>query len=164
MSDFMSAVPVRPSHGGYPTPAQARSIDGDLLKAIAWCRVGGRTLGWPADDRAYGRAESLGLLRHHPTWHATPQGEGVLIAAGLLAGAPAPEQSTVHVLWASCQRYRRPQFVAAWSDGLADSWPDLYESQRAEAEQFFRDFGDDAGWTFWTTIEDLDAPEVPVVC
>jgi hypothetical protein len=152
----------RPVHGGYPPAAQRLELDRGLVAALAWCRLGSSRTPrpWPTDADFY-RAEALGFLRHHPTWHATAEGEGVLIAAGLLSGKPAPEQITVHVLWATCERYRRPQFVAAWSDGLVDAWSETYRDQRAEAERQFAEWGDERDWTFWTTVEHLDAPAIP---
>jgi hypothetical protein len=150
-----TAAAHRPAHGGRPAPPRAH-VDLDILKAIAWCRIGGRHFR-PSSDAAFGRAKRLGLLAQDNVWRATPQGEGVLIAAGLLKGAAAPERVTIHVLWATSQRYPRPQFVAAWPDGLVECWRESYEEQRAEAERFFTDFGDEE-WEFWTTIEHLDAP------
>lgn len=72
----------------------------------------------------------------------------------------------IHVLWAVSARYQRPQFVAAWSDGLVESWHEWYEEKRAEAEEEFRSFGDesDGPWTFWATALDLELPKVPCVC
>jgi hypothetical protein len=155
------ALAHRPAHGGHPA-TQATGVDADLVAAIAWCRLDGQALGRPKDDGAFGRALALGLLAQDPCWRATERGEGVLLAAGLLKGEREPEQKTIHVLWASCERYSLPQFVAAWSDGLVECWSETYQRQRAEAETFFRCFGDeDYGWTFWTTVEELATPEAP---
>jgi hypothetical protein len=146
--------------GSLPGQSAREPIDEGVVRAVAWCRLGsGRTpRPWPTDEHFH-QAEALGFLRHDPTWHATPEGEGVLIAAGLLDGSPAPELATIHVLWATCPRYPRPQFVAAWSDGLVECWVETYNEQREEAERFYRDFGDgDEGWTFWTTVEEMPLP------
>jgi hypothetical protein len=153
----------RPAHGGRPAP-RSGSVDSDLLKAIAWCRIGGMRFR-PSTDRAFHRAKQLGLLAQDPCWRATARGEGVLIAARLLKGDPAPERAVIHVLWASSPRYTRPQFIRAWSDGFADMRAEQFEDQRAETEREWQDSADWAlaggPWEFWTTIEYLDAPEVP---
>lgn len=158
----MPDVLDRPAHGGYPPTAPRLEVEPDLAAAIAWCRLGGRALGRPGADDSYHRAKALGLLAQDDVWRATERGEGVLVALGLLRGQPAPERVTVHVLWATCATYPRPQFVAAWSDGLVDAWAESYRELREKAEREFEEWGDVRGWTFWTTAEHLDVPMLPV--
>lgn len=147
-------------------PGQVYAIRHGLVAAVAWCRLGSSRTPKPwAEDSDFREAERLGFLRHHPTWHATAEGEGLLIAAGLLEGKPAPDQRTVHVLWARCDRYPTPQFVAAFADGLVDAWSEEYRRKREEAEKYYAGFAhadDDVEvWTFWTTIAHLDEPSAP---
>lgn len=155
----LGGVLDRPVHGGYPPASPALELDRGLVGAIAWCRLGSSRTPkpWPT-DADFNRAEALGYLRHHPTWHATPQGEGVLIATGLLEGTPAREQTTVNVLWAQCERYPRAQFVGAWSDDVVEAANEIYQEQRAEAERVFREWGDIEDWTFWVTVVHIDLP------
>lgn len=70
--------------------------------------------------------------------------------------------SIVHVLWGRIEGNPYPQFVAAFSDGEVDCWPDLHERRRAEAEQFVRSFYTYDTWVeFWTTIHEIPRPEFP---
>lgn len=135
-------------------------IDPEIVKVIAWCRIGGLRYR-PVDDTAAHRAKALGLLAQDSTWRATEKGEGVLIVLGLLDGQPAPERACVKMLWARSSRYDRPQFVCSWAEGLGDAWPDEAARIRAESEAWFRDFGDGTDvWSFWTTTEHIDRPAV----
>lgn len=139
------------------------TIDRDLVAALAWCRLGGKRLGRPKDERAFERAKALGLLAQDDVWRTTDRGDGVLIAVGLLAGEPATRRTTAHVLWAACGAFPTPQFVAAFADGLVDSMSEEYRDRRHEAEQWFLGFDVSvADWRFWTTVEELATPtEVP---
>lgn len=139
------------------------TLDGDLVNAIGWCRIGGAHFLRPASSAAHLRAKALGLLARDNTWRATERGEGVLIALGLLDGAPAPERALVEMLWGCCERYEKPQFVCSWSESLSDAYPEDAKRVREKAEAWFRDFGDDCGWTFWTTFEHIDRPAVPEI-
>lgn len=66
-------------------------------------------------------------------------------------GAKAPVE-TVQVLWARMKGDHYPvQFVAAFNRGVVEAWPEVYDAQRAEHEQFFRDLGGEA--EFFTTWE-----------
>lgn len=153
-----------PADAAAPAAAANLELDRDLVAALAWCRLGGQKLGRPADDAAFGRAKGLGLLAQDPVWRATARGEGVLIALGLLNGAPAPDLATVCVCWAASERFPGAQFVAAFPDGLADCWTETYKSQLADAQRWFADFGDvsvDGPWRFWTTVETIERPREP---
>ena len=66
----------------------------------------------------------------------------------------------VHVLWARCEQFPVPQFVAAWPDGLVHCYPEWHRELREQAEQEYRDFDDDGPWTFWETIEHVKHPTV----
>lgn len=66
----------------------------------------------------------------------------------------------VHLLWATSDRYKTPQFVAAWSDGMVEGYCEMYYEKRAEAIEEFSTFGDasDGPWSFWSTVEHIDMP------
>lgn len=69
----------------------------------------------------------------------------------------------IHVLWGRIEGNPYPQFVAAFSDGEVDCWPDMHAARRAEAEQFARGFSRDDEWVeFWTTFETIKRPEFPM--
>lgn len=138
----------------HPTPP----IDPDLVAAIAYCRVGGVR---PVDDGTFRRAEGLGLLAHDPIWRATTAGEGVLIAAGLLEGARAPRQRVLYALWARSEQYPAPQFVAAWPESIVDVWPEQHDRDIAAAKRDYEDRGEGGPWTYWSTIIEIDVPDVP---
>lgn len=72
--------------------------------------------------------------------------------------AESAAQANVHVLWARCDRYPRPQFVTAWNDGLVDAWHDWYLELRAKAIDEWISFGDIDTWTFWMTVEEVPHP------
>lgn len=135
----------------------------DVIEAVAWCRLGSSSGAQPT-AAGFREAERLGLLKHHPTWHATARGEGALIAAGRLPGEPAPDTTHIHVLWArhaegdACAPWA--QFVAAFSDGLVDAWPGSYEKRRREAEDDYRDTVGHYGTVaeFFTTVEEIVRP------
>lgn len=138
-------------------------IDVDLVNAIAWCHLGSSKTERPSEG-GFRRAEQLGLLKHHPTWHATERGIGVLIAAGRMEGELAPETVTVHVRWAR-HSDRFPgtglaQFIGAWPDGLVDMQPETYDEEREAAEAAYRDWFDDpcAVAEFFTTVERIPRP------
>lgn len=150
----MSATAAAPQTRGV-----CLTIDRDLVAAIAWCRLGGKRLGRPRDERAFERAKALGLLAQDDVWRTTDRGDGVLVAVGMLPGEPAPHPLRLHVLWATCGAFPTPQFVGAWPDGLVESMPETYEDRRREAEEWFRDF--DPGitdWRFWTTVVGVSVP------
>lgn len=135
-------------------------IDVDLVNAIAWCHLGSGRTERPSEG-GFRRAEQLGLLKHHPTWHATERGIGVLVAAGRMEGELAPETVALHVRWA---RHRSlgagAQFVGAWPDGLVDMWPETYDEKREAAEAYYRDWFDDQSEVaeFFTTVERVPRP------
>lgn len=135
----------------------------EVLEAVAWCRLGSSSGARPT-EAGFREAEQLGLLKHHPTWHATAQGEGALIAAGKLKGKPAPEAVVVHVLWARLRESEPgspwPQFVSAFPDGLVDCWPNSFDRQRADAEADFLKWfdADDAVAEFFVTVAEIARP------
>lgn len=132
-------------------------IDEDVVRAVAWCRVGG-VENRPVRESAFGDAKALGLLAQDPCWRATERGEGVLVAAGKLPGVPAPERLTVAVHWAVCERFPSPQLVATWTEW---AWENIDPTEIEEAEARFRDFDCEQDWRFFTTIEHIDRPPVP---
>lgn len=67
-------------------------------------------------------------------------------------------RTLVTVLWAACRRYPQPQFVSSWSEGLEDMMVEEAARLRREAEEWFRGFGDEQIWQFWTTTEHIDVP------
>lgn len=136
------------------------TVDEDVVRALVWTRLGSSRAGRHPGDEAIRRAEALGLLSHHGIWHATPQGEGALVALGLLDGAPAPRPKTVHALWVveDPVGHYQPQLVSAYEDGLVDAASELYDEWRAEDEQRFRDHAGDGPWRFFTTEHELPIP------
>lgn len=78
-------------------------------------------------------------------------------------GERGREKVTVHCLWARIKDDRYPvQFVAAFSEGLVDAWDECYREQRAEAERFFRLFGDeDDVAEFFITAEQIERAAGP---
>lgn len=138
-------------------------IDGDIVKALQWCRLGRVR---PDDDGAFLRAKALGLLAQDDVWRTTAQGDGVLIAAGLLEGKPEPRLVQFRLLWADHGEHYDPSLVAAFSEGLVDSMPEEYERQRREAERSFCDSwcdhgNDDGPCRFFTTVETTPRPVAP---
>jgi hypothetical protein len=136
-----------------------------LLEAVTWCHLGSGSGARPTDE-GFRQAEKLGLLKHHPIWHATREGIGALVAAGRVEGKPAPEITRIHCLWArhgaNDLSSAYPQFVAAWPEGIVDYWPDTYAQQRAEREQEYRDNVDEgAVIQFFVTNEEIVRPELP---
>lgn len=129
----------------------APKLDPDLVRALAWCRIGGPKTR-PHDEAAFYRAEGLGLLAHDPIWRATPQGEGVLIALGLLKPTWEPQRTRITVLWA-----REPlvgalaQFISAWPEGFRDCWPETFAEGVEKAQASWREWpGEGKRWIFWT--------------
>lgn len=131
----------------------------DLVNAVAHCRIGGQR---PVNNAAFAEAKALGLLAQDDVWRATEQGEGMLIALGLLNGKPEPERTLTVCLWARRQPYSRPNFITAWSDGLEENWPDSAAEFRRIAERELESYAGLPGcWEFWTTREYLDLPAAP---
>lgn len=64
-------------------------------------------------------------------------------------------------LWATCPRFPTPQYVAAWPEGLDNLMPEEAASQREQAEEWFRSFGDEVDWRFFTTTEFIYRAEAP---
>lgn len=138
-----------------PLPGQSYAIEPDIVAAIAYCRIGRHR---PVDDASFGKAKALGLLAQDPCWRATARGEGILVAAGLLKGEPAPEQITLAIRWAVCERYPRPQTVRVWTEW---AWEHVEQQEVEDADTEFCGYDDQVhGWRFFTTFEQLDAPEV----
>lgn len=129
-------------------------IDPDVLRAVAYCRLGGPR---PASDASFHEAKAIGLLDKTPCWGATERGVGALVAAGLMHGEPAPRYSDVVVLWAVSERYPHPQFVGAWHEC---QWEHL---DHDEVEQEFRNYGAEQGWRFFSTHSQLPLPAVPPI-
>jgi hypothetical protein len=134
-------------------------FDVEIVKAIHWCRLGRVR---PDDDYAFYRAKQLGLLAQDSIWRATAQGEGVLIALGLLEGKPTPRRTLITVLWAASDDFP-PQFVASWSGELNDMMTGEAARQREEAEEWFNVHSpiDQVHWRFWTTTQYIDVPDEP---
>lgn len=133
-------------------------ISAEVLAAVAWCHLGSSQVQRTFEEADIYEAERLGLLKHHPTWHATERGIGALIAAGMCEGTAAPETVRVHVLWA---RTNSPfiQFVGAFTEGLVEAWPDTFALERADAEERFRQWLDeDEEVEFFTTVEQVVRP------
>jgi hypothetical protein len=83
-----------------PPASSQYTIPGNIVAAIAYVHLGMTAVAtpWPTPaDRA--AAERLGFLRRAPLWHATERGIGVLVAAGLVHGTPAPPIAVVHARW-----------------------------------------------------------------
>jgi hypothetical protein len=136
------------SHESYSTE--------EILDAIHWCRLGRVR---PARDGAFHEAKRLGLLAQDSVWRATERGVGALIAAGRMPGAPAPEQITLAMHWAVCPNYPRPQLVRVWTEW---AWENVNPTEIEDVELDFRGYGDPEPWEFFTTVERIDAPPVPV--
>lgn len=63
----------------------ALHLDDSIVQALAWTRrVGGCGSSDLPHGEAFHRAEELGLLAHDPIWRTTREGDGVLVAVGLL--------------------------------------------------------------------------------
>lgn len=140
--------------------ATVPALDEEIVRALAWCRLGSSAgFGHPEND-GFRRAEQLGLLAHHPVWHATAQGEGVLIALGMLGPTYVPERTMVSILWAREPReHALAQFVAAWPEGLEDCYPDSFAAEVEKAKAAWREWpGDGQAWVFWTSVEELARP------
>lgn len=134
------------------------TIDPDIVRAIAWCRLGGPD-SRPRHDRAFHEAEALGLLAHDPIWRATPQGEGVLIALGFLPPTWEPERRKLLVLWAREPREGAPaQFVRAWPESAPDVSHEGYVHEKALAEAEWRLGTGVSSWLFFVTTEEVAAP------
>ena len=133
-------------------------IDRDIVLAIAWCRVR-VPKERPHDESAYYRAENLGLLAHDPIWRATPQGEGVLIALGLLERTWVQERTNLVVMWAREPRADAPaQFVRAWTAGYVEHFDESWRREREEAKEWWRSWGEIESWLFFETHEELPRP------
>lgn len=65
----------------------------------------------------------------------------------------AGEQTRITVLWAIHDRYRTPHVVRAWSQALSKCYDDA--ALLAEAKDWMEHWGDDTGWTYWTTTESI---------
>lgn len=133
------------------------TLDDDIVRAVAWCRLGsGAGYGYP-ENNGFTRAEKLGLLDHTGVWRATPQGEGVLIALGLLDPTWQAERTRISVLWARETNESKPvQFVAAWPEGIEDCWPDLFAHEVAETQKRWQSEWTNGGqWEFWTTVVEI---------
>jgi hypothetical protein len=136
-------------------PQCIEGVDGDLIQAVAYCRLG-RTR--PVSDASFNQAKALGLLAQDPCWRATDRGEGVLVAAGLMKGSPAAERIVLAVRWAVCKRYSRPQLVKVWTEW---AYEHVGQDEIDEADQEFRAYGDETDWKFWTAYTHVDVPRVP---
>lgn len=130
----------------------ALRVDPDLIRALHWCRIGNVR---PIGGDAFHRAKQLGLLAQDSVWRATERGEGVLVALGILDGKPAPQRTTLIVLWGLATGFLTPNLVATWSE-----WEDEVGdgTVREDAEREFLTKVD-GRWTFWTTVEHIDIPE-----
>lgn len=142
------------------TLEQPPKFDPEIVQALAYCRLG---LARPERPSAFREAKALGLLAQDDIWRTTEQGDGVLVALGLLEGKPTPKRVLVTVLWAHDENTGRPaQFVAAWSESPDDCFPETAMLRRAREECDWRDFFDgEHSWSFWTTTEWIDRVEVP---
>jgi len=132
--------------------------DPDVLAAVRYCRLGGPR---PTSDDAFARAEDLGLLSHHGTWSATREGEGLLIACGLLPGRPAPRPVELRVVWATeaARPYRDPQAVIAYPASLEESMPEDWGEQRAAAIEWYEGFFD-GRLAYHDTVVEITAPDL----
>jgi hypothetical protein len=127
----------------------------EILDAIHWCRLGRVR---PAREGAFIEAKRLGLLAQDSVWRATERGEGALIAAGRMPGAPAPRRMSLCVMWAVCEHYPTPQFVGAWAER---AWENKDAQDIEDIQDDFRFCCDPEPWRFFTTWEHLDHPKVP---
>jgi len=139
--------------------APTLALDPDLIRAIAWCRILAPKER-PHDDASYRRAEELGLLAHDPIWRATPQGEGVLIAIGMLEPTWVKERTKLIVLWAREPReYAAAQFVKAWAESYEDVCHEAFTAEKKQAEADWHEWpGEGSQWLFWTTHEEMGRP------
>lgn len=131
----------------------------DVIRAVAYCRVGGPR---PDDDASFAEAKRLGLLAQDSVWRATERGMGALVAFGLVEGEPAPERLILHATWArhaaSSPSAHWPQFVGAWSDGFVDACHEWYLSEKAAAEAHYRTMVDDEVAEFFVTVIETPRP------
>lgn len=71
-----------------------------------------------------------------------------------------PQVTTqITVLWAIHDRYRTPHVVRAWSQALSECYDD--QDLITEAKGWMEHWGDETGWTYWTTIETIPVPAGP---
>lgn len=143
-------------------------VNAPAIQAVAYCHLGSGRAARPESDTAFGDALRNGLLAHDPIWRATERGIGALVAAGLVAGEPAPEFVRLHILWAQHgdedPSRHWPQFVAAFSDGIVDAWREHYEAERARAEADYRDMLDEHYSSidrFFVTVIETPRPAFP---
>lgn len=130
-----------------------------VIEALIHCGVRSSWVAEPADFR---EAERLGLLRHHPCWHVTERGKGVLIAFGEMKGEPAPEIARTHILWVVKPDNLHPNVVAAFNDGFVESYSDDYMRIREELEENYRAwFPQEEEFDFFTTVVEIALPELP---
>lgn len=130
-----------------------------VIEALIHCGLRSSWVAGPADFR---EAERLGLLKHHPCWHVTERGKGVLIALGEMKGEPAPETTRTHILWAVKPDLPYPNVVAAFTDGFVEHFPDSYTRIREEMEENYRAwFPQEEEFDFFTTVVEIALPEVP---
>jgi hypothetical protein len=136
------------------------SVDPDIVRALGWCRLGSSRSDRPDRDESFYEAERLGLLAHDPIWRATPQGEGVLIALGLLEPTWVQDRVLVTVLWARLPEPDAPaQFVHAWSEGYSDAYSDSFGRECELEKDRWREWpGEGRLWLFWTSTEELPRP------
>lgn len=122
---------------------KTQAIDIDVIRAVAWCYLGGSQAKRPDDDSSFARAKMLGLLEKTPVWGVTERGMGALIASGYIPGEPAPEMAGIHLLWAIHLRDESiPQCIGALPEALCDSWPEHYARLRAQMEEDYKSFFD----------------------
>ena len=73
--------------------------------------------------------------------------------------ASSRRSSVPPIVWAVSDVFTSPHFVAAWSDGMHEAYPEVIARERAEAEQRFRELGDiDGSWRFWTEVQTITQP------
>lgn len=81
------------------------------------------------------------------------------------SGGSDMQPSRLLVLWAQMPERSPsspwPQFVAAFSDGEVEAWPEMHAERRKEAEEWYSAFGDDSPERFFTTYEDVARPAFP---
>jgi hypothetical protein len=135
------------------------TVDPDVVRAVAWCRLGGPK-NRPERDESFYEAERLGLLRHDPIWRATEAGEGVLLAFGLLGGKPAPELAKVTMLWCRKAHVDAPaNLVRGWDEAYAECYPDSFGHEVKVAKDDYRQWFDDGEQLlFWTSVVEVERP------
>jgi hypothetical protein len=74
----------------------------------------------------------------------------------------SPRTTKITVLWATHEHYPTPHVVRAWSQSLIECYGD--EDLVAEAKDWMEHWGDDTGWTYWTTSETVPVPAGAPVC